>query len=337
MRYGYACINMALSYPQKYGGKERGVQPITTNRTMIRRTYDEKGTDYVSELTLQNVKDLNEIIKWNILNGYDFFRLSSGMAPWKTEYEWSDLKDIDQIKQWFHSAGTMATTHNIRLTSHPGPFNVLVSPHDHDVENCIKDLTIHGDEFDMMGLSRTPYNKINIHIGGAYGDKTSAMKRFCENFHLLPDSVKSRLTVENDDKASMYSVKDLYDGVYKVIGIPIVFDYHHHRFCTGGQSEEEALKLAASTWASDIKPVVHVSESKALEYNDDKIRPQAHSDYVLNPINTYGQEQDVMLECKKKELALLKYREILLERSEVNEESRDCRIGGNPHCASVYN
>ena len=101
MRYGYACINMALSYPQKYGGKERGVQPITTNRTMIRRTYDEKGTDYVSELTLQNVKDLNEIIKWNILNGYDFFRLSSGMAPWKTEYEWSDLKDIDQSKLGF--------------------------------------------------------------------------------------------------------------------------------------------------------------------------------------------------------------------------------------------
>ena len=60
MRIGYACINMELSYPQKYGGKERGVQPITTNRTMIRRTYDEKGTDYVSELTLQNVKDLNQ-------------------------------------------------------------------------------------------------------------------------------------------------------------------------------------------------------------------------------------------------------------------------------------
>ena len=54
------------------------------------------------------------------------------------------------------------------------------------------------------------------------------MKRFCENFNRLPDSVKTRLTVENDDKASMYSVVDLYEGVYKVIGIPIVFDYHHH-------------------------------------------------------------------------------------------------------------
>ena len=145
MRYGYACINMELSYPQKYGGKDKGVQPITTGRTMIKKTFESKGVDYASELTLQNVKDLNQIISWNVLNDYDFYRMSSGLAPWKTEYEWSDLKDIDQIKQWFHSAGVIADTHNIRLTSHPGPFNVLVSPHDHVVENCIKDLTIHGD------------------------------------------------------------------------------------------------------------------------------------------------------------------------------------------------
>ena len=209
MRLGYACINMELSYPQKYGGKERGVQPITTNRTMIRRTYDEKGTDYVSELTLQNVKDLNQIIGWNVLNNHNFFRISSGMAPWKSEYEWDDLKDIDSIRQWFHSAGTMAKTHDVRLTSHPGPFNVLVSPKEEVVDNCIKDLTIHGDEFDMMGLSRTPYNKINIHLGGAYGDKEASMKRFVKNFPRLPESVSSRLTLENDDKASMYSVKDL--------------------------------------------------------------------------------------------------------------------------------
>ena len=89
-----------------------------------------------------------------------------------------------------------------------------------------------------------------------------------------PNSVKSRLTVENDDKATMYSVKDLYEGVYKVIGIPIVFDYHHHRFCTGDLSEQEALEMAISTWG-DIKPVVHYSESRNIEQEDDKIRPQA--------------------------------------------------------------
>ena len=110
---------------------------------------------------------------------------------------------------YLHSAGLKAKTHKIRITSHPGPFNVLTSPHRLVVDNCIKDLSTHGEIFDLMGLSRTPYNKINIHIGGAYGDKISAMDRFCKNFERLPQSVQTRLTVENDDKSSMYSVKDL--------------------------------------------------------------------------------------------------------------------------------
>ena len=309
MSIGYACINMQLSYPQKYGGKEKGVEPITTGRSMIKRTFQTKGLDYASQLTLKNVKDLNGIISWNVLNGYDFYRMSSGLAPWKTEYDWEDLKDIDSIRRWFHSAGTMAKTHNVRLTSHPGPYNVLVSPKEEVVENCIKDLTIHGDEFDMMGLSRTPYNKINIHLGGAYGDKKASMKRFVKNFPRLPESVRSRLTLENDDKASMYSVKDLYYGIYKKIGIPIVFDYHHHQFCTGGMSEQEALEMALSTWG-DIKPVTHYSESRRDEQKDETIRVQAHSDYVYDKIEMYGNDFDIMVEAKAKELAVDKYKEL---------------------------
>ena len=308
-KIGYACISMQLSYPTKYGNKPRGTQPITTNRSMIRRTFDEKGVDYASELCLQNVKDLHQLIQWNIVNIYDFYRLSSDMAPWKTEYEWDDLKDIDEIKKWFHSAGTMAKTHGVRLTAHPGPFNVLVSPNEQVVENTIKDLTIHGDEFDMMGLSRTPYNKLNIHCNGVYGDKLSAMDRFCKNFERLPESVQTRLTVENDDKASMYSVKDLM-YIHERIGIPIVFDYHHHKFCTGDLSEREALELAISTWPDDIVPVVHYSESRSKEQLDESIRPQAHSDYVIDYIDTYGHNVDIMVEAKHKELAVNKYKEL---------------------------
>ena len=308
-KIGYACISMQLSYPTKYGNKPRGTQPITTNRSMIRRTFDEKGVDYASELCLQNVKDLHQLIQWNIVNGYDFYRLSSDMAPWKTEYEWDDLKDIDEIKKWFHSAGTMAKTHGVRLTAHPGPFNVLVSPNEQVVENTIKDLTIHGDEFDMMGLSRTPYNKLNIHCNGVYGDKLSAMDRFCKNFERLPESVQTRLTVENDDKASMYSVKDLM-YIHERNGIPIVFDYHHHKFCTGDLSEREALELAISTWPDDIVPVVHYSESRSKEQLDESIRPQAHSDYVIDYIDTYGHNVDIMVEAKHKELAVNKYKEL---------------------------
>ena len=299
-RMGYACINMQLSKQ-----KPR----IYTGRSMIKRTFESKGINYASQLGLDNCKDLLEIIKWNNENGFNFFRITSNLFPWCSEYDLKDMPDYNEICDILSEAGRYAIDNDIRITSHPGPFNVLTSPHPHVVDNCIKDLSIHGEVFDLMNLSRTPYNKINIHIGGAYGDKVSAMERFCENFHRLPESVKTRLTVENDDKATMYSVKDLYEGVYCKIGIPIVFDYHHHRFCTGGLTEEDALEVAISTW-NNIVPVVHYSESRNIEQEDDKIRPQAHSDYVYDYINTYGNRVDIMVEAKHKELAVLKYKEI---------------------------
>ena len=300
-RMGYACINMQLSSQKP---------KIYTGRSMIKRTFKDKGIKYASELGLQNTKDLFEIIKWNKENGFDFFRITSNLFPWCSEYKLEDMPDHWEIAGILGEIGKYVDEHKMRLTSHPGPFNVLTSPHEHVVENCINDLSTHGEVFDMMGVSRTPYNKINIHIGGAYGDKVSAMERFCKNFNRLPNSVKSRLTVENDDKATMYSVKDLYEGVYCKIGIPIVFDYHHHRFCTGGLSEEDALEVAISTWPTDIVPVVHYSESRNIEQEDDKIKPQAHSDYVYDYIDTYGNEVDIMVEAKAKELAVLKYKEI---------------------------
>ena len=297
---GYACINMQLS-----NSKPR----IYTGRSMIKRTFTNKGIEYASQLGLDNCKDLFKIIQWNNENGFKFFRITSNLFPWSSEYKLSDMPDYTEICNILSDVGKYVSNNGMRITSHPGPFNVLTSPHPHVVDNCIVDLSIHGEVFDLMGLSRTPYNKINIHIGGVYGDKVSAMERFCTNFHRLPDSVKSRLTVENDDKATMYSVQDLYDGVYKVIGIPIVFDYHHHRFNTGNLSEQQALELAISTW-DDIVPVVHYSESRNIEQEDDKIRPQAHSDYVYDYIDTYGNEVDIMVEAKAKELAVLKYKEI---------------------------
>ena len=298
---GYACINMKLSSQKP---------KIYTGRSMIKRTFKAKGIEYASQLGLDNCKDLFTIIKWNHDNGFDFFRITSNLFPWSSEYELKDMPDYKEICNVLSDVGKYVNNNGMRITSHPGPFNVLTSPHPHVVTNCIKDLSVHGEVFDLMDLTRTPYNKINIHIGGAYGDKPSAMKRFCTNFHRLPNSVKSRLTVENDDKASMYSVKDLYDNVYKVIGIPIVFDYHHHKFCTGDLSEQEALELAMSSWPTDIVPVVHYSESRSKEYEDPKIRPQAHSDYVLDYIDTYGNEVDIMVEAKAKELAVLRYKEL---------------------------
>ena len=291
---GYACINMTI-------GKKVG-----TNRSMVKRTFQLKGLDYVSELALLNAKDIIKILEWNRMNGIKFFRLSSAIVPWGDNIDLTQLKDYKDIKSELKKAGDFAKFHNIRITSHPGPFVVLTSPKENVVEAAIKDLELHGKIFDMMGLSKTPYNKINIHCNGVYGDKISAMDRFCKNFKRLSKSVQSRLTVENDDKASMYSVCDLM-YIHERIKIPIVFDYHHYQFCKGVLSEDEALELAVSTWPIGITPVVHYSESKALHENDSKVKPQAHSDYIKQLPNTYGINVDIMVEAKAKELAILPF------------------------------
>ena len=116
MNLGYACINMTI-------GKS-----ITTNRTMIKRTYQQKGLDYVSELALLNAKDIIKILEWNRLNGIKFFRLSSSIIPWGDGLDLTQLKDYKEIKWELKKAGLFAKFHNMRITSHPGPFVVLTSP-----------------------------------------------------------------------------------------------------------------------------------------------------------------------------------------------------------------
>lgn len=296
MNLGYACINTAL--------KANG---IFTNRTMRRKTFDSKGLDYVSELSLQNVKDLETHIHWNNEHGIKLFRLSSQIFPWMEEYEWSDLKDWDEISSRMLDIGKLATESGQRLTMHPGPFHCLASPNPKVVERTIKGLDKHAEQFDMMGFEPSNYNKINIHVGGAYGDKKAALERFCKNFELLGDSTKKRLVIENDDSPNEFSVKDLFDGIYQVIGIPITFDYFHHKFNTGDMTEEEALKMAAITWPEGITQCCHYSESRRKEKLDESIRPQAHSDIIYDKINTYGLEPDIVIEAKLKEQAIFNY------------------------------
>lgn len=302
MALGYACINMTLdSLPKN--------SRITTNRSMIKKTYASKGYQYASQLALANCQDLFKIIRWNEQQGVKFFRVSSDIFPWASEYKISSLPDYQEIRKTLEVAGSYAKSVGQRLTCHPGPFNKLPSSDPTVIKNTSRDLEIHGEVFDLLGLPQTPFAKINIHVGAAYDDKKEACKNFIKNFNNLSPSVKSRLTVENDDKASLYSTRDLHNLIYQEIGIPIVFDYHHHNFCTGDQSEQEALELAISTW-NGITPVVHYSESRSLEQGDSTIKPQAHSDYVYKYINTYGHNVDIMIEAKEKELALFKYHKL---------------------------
>lgn len=294
---GYACINMTLSKKK-----------ILTGRAMRAATLQAKGLAHASDLALQNCKDLETILKWNLDNDIYFFRMGSDILPWGNKVNVFEYPDIDEIRAVLARCGKFATDHGIRITTHPGPFNLLASPKEDVVVNTIKDLEMHALIFDFMGLSRTPYNKINIHVGATYGDKLTAADTWCRNFLRLSEGVRARLTVENDDKANMYSVADLYELIHCKTNVPIVFDYHHHTFNTGDMSEYDALRLAISTWPAGIRPVVHYSESKSLHESNSSINPRAHSDYIDNFIDTYDLDIDIMVEAKAKELAVLRYR-----------------------------
>lgn len=305
-RLGYACINMTLGGPDV-----RKSDKVFTNRSCVLRTArsfetPEQRNAYFGDLLLANARDLLTILRWNEANGIRLFRLSSEIAPFMTHAEVGySLDDLDpSVSEALAECGRFVAEHGHRLSSHPGPFNVLASPDARVVDNTIRELDAQAALFDAIGLPRDHNAKINIHVGGAYGEPTAALDRWCTNFERLSESARARLTVENDDRANLYSTRDLYDHVYLRTGVPIVFDYHHHQFCTGGDTEAEALALAVSTWPEGIVPTVHYSESREIHEGGGNPTP-AHS-FLINDIpDTHGHEIDVMVEAKGKELAIL--------------------------------
>jgi len=295
---GYCCINLNLR-PKR----------VSVNNSCIRRTYDEKGLEHVSQLALLNARNLVEIIKWNDQNGFKVYRMSSDMFPWMSEYEIKDLPDYRKISTLLRGAGNLALKYGQRLSFHPGPFNVLGSPNPTLVRKTIKELNQHAEIMDLMGLPQSHLYPINIHCNGVYNSKIDTLSRWASNYLLLSDSAQSRLVVENDDKGSMYSVKDLYDGIFQAVKVPITFDYHHHRFNDGGLSEREAFELAMSTWHHHgIKPLFHYSSCRRT-FENNEAKAQAHADFIYEQINDYGHDVDIEVEAKAKEVAVLRYKE----------------------------
>ena len=279
------------------------------NRTCRKATFEQKGLSYVSSLALQNIRDLIEIIKWNEKNGFKVYRMSSNMFPWMSEYEFTDLPDYKKICTLLRGIGNLSSKYGQRLSFHPGPFNVLGSPNSTLIDKTIKELNQHAEIMDLMGLPQSYMYPTNIHCNGTYGDKEATMQRWCDNWSRLSETAKKRLVVENDDKASMYSVQDLFVGIFSEIKVPITFDFHHHRFNDSGLSEEEAFILAKHTWdVHDVRPLFHYSSCRRT-FEDPKCKVQAHADFIYEKINDYGWSVDIEVEAKAKEVAVLKYKD----------------------------
>ena len=295
VRFGFACINTEL--------REQGI--YTNRRFGSVRHAAEAGLAGLSERALANVSDLERIVHWNADHDIEVFRISSEMFGHVTHpevgYALEDLPDYDAISDILARTGRFAQSVGQRLSFHPGPFNVLGSVRESVVAKTVTELNHHGEVMDLLCQPRDHTAKINIHVGSG---QEGSLERFASNVDLLDESVRSRLTVENDDKASCWSVADLAP-MSRDIDVPVVFDYHHHQFCDGGLSEQAALELALDTWS--VRPCTHYSESAGMEVGNPKYsgsETPAHSVLVAGPVLDYGHDFDCVVEAKGKELAV---------------------------------
>jgi UV DNA damage endonuclease len=293
---GYACMNHTL--------RERD-PPLRCNRDMRKATFAERGLPYASELALQNLDDLGAILAWNADHDVRFYRCTSALVPWNSQFDLADLPDYEAIRATAERCGDLIEREGMRLTFHPDYWCRLASDDADTRANSVEAVEYHADWLDLMGLDRSPYYGITVHVGATYGDKAATAGRLRDAVGTLSPGARARLTVENDDRAGLWSVPELVDALDGT-GVPVLFDYHHHAFTDRGLTYREAFDLAAETWG-DVRPATHYSEPARLHGAD--ARPQAHAEFPARVPAWLRERSDVMVEAGGKERAVVGLRD----------------------------
>lgn len=280
-------------------------QPIrfpTTTATAIGRLKRPEALAKLSRLALENADALLAALRYCADQHIGCFRVNSQILPIKTHpvygYSVTDLPDCDEIVRRFQECGEFASARRLRTCFHPDQFVVLNSPRTDVVEKSVLDLEYQAEVAEWIGA-----DVINIHSGGAYGDKPAALAAFARNLERLSPRVRSRLTVENDDKT--YTPADLLP-LCQAHGIPLVYDVHHHRCNPDGLSVDRATKLAVATW--NREPMFHLS-SPLEGWSGPK--PERHHDFIQVadfPACWRRRKITVEVEAKGKEIAVARLR-----------------------------
>lgn len=259
-----------------------------------------------------------------------FYRMVSSLVPYATHAGLPQFRgQVEACAQRLAEIGARAGEQGIRLTSHPSQYVVLNSGEERVVEAAIRDLELHGELFEALGLGRG--SVVVLHVGSAAGGRQAGIDRFLAGVERLSERARSRLVVENDDR--VFALTDALE-VSRAAGVPVVWDIlHHHCHDPAEIPDRDALELALATWPAGVVPKIHYSSPKtAVEERAKKVGrrverslvlPQlrAHAD-LIDPIGfehflretARGHSFDVMLEAKAKDLALLRLREQLAER-----------------------
>ena len=286
-KIGYACINTSIS--------------ATTNRTC---RLDRCSENRLRELIFANLEGLLQVINWNIDHNIYLYRISSAIIPFAS-HRINTIKWWENYKNKLDEIGKLVKESRSRVSMHPGQYVNINSPNPEIVKSSIKELEWHAKFLDTLGLDST--HRLILHVGGVYGNKTEAMQRFISTYNDLPDNIKKRLSLENDDKS--YTVWDVLN-ISTITGIPIVFDILHHNINNVGQEKdndiENILKLCFLTWNKETgRPKIHFSTQK----KDAKPGSHAESINMNDFVEFYNKfkylDFDIMFETKDKEKSVL--------------------------------
>ncbi|KAL8968046.1 MAG: hypothetical protein Q9183_002651 [Haloplaca sp. 2 TL-2023] len=266
-----------------------------------------RGQEFVEQLCLANVRDITKMLKWNDRYGIKFMRLSSEMFPFASHEEYG-YKLAPFAAEALAEVGKVAAELGHRLTTHPGQFTQLGSPRKSVIDNALRDLDYHAE---LLSLLKMPPQQdrdavMILHLGGVFGDKEATLDRFRKNYLALPQGVKDRLVLENDDVS--WSVHDLLP-VCEELNIPMVLDYHHHNIIFDSDKIREGTKdivdlypRILATWKrKSITPKMHYSEPTPEAITGRQRRKHNPRVATLPPC---PQDMDLMIEAKDKEQAV---------------------------------
>jgi UV DNA damage endonuclease len=299
MRIGYPCINRTID--------------CTANSTFRLKSYSETR---LKDSIKNNLSCLRKILQFNLEHRLLFFRISSDLVPFAShpiiKFNWQTYFQED-----FEEIGAFIIKNRMRISMHPDQFTLINSIKEEIFERSKKELIYHAEILDLMELDKSA--KIQIHVGGAYGDKQKSIERFIERFDELDDSVVQRLVIENDDK--LYDLNDCLK-INAEIHIPILFDNFHNKLHNSATpTKHESFKLAMKTWneKTDGIPMVDYSSKK------DNGSPRQHAetinieDFDLFLKQTMPFDFDVMLEIKDKEKSAIKAVELAIRDERVKK------------------
>ncbi|MFD1468737.1 UV DNA damage repair endonuclease UvsE [Hymenobacter caeli] len=292
MKIGYPCVNEAMDCS-------------AANTFRLASYSDERLVAAVAA----NLACLRRLLEWNVAQGLLFFRMGSGIVPFGSHpvntFPWQT-----RFGSEFRALGQYIKAHGLRVSFHPDQFVVLNSPDAHIVRRSVEELVYQGSMLDLMELDGTA--KLQIHVGGLYGDRELALSRFAAVYATLPAAVRARVVVENDDR--LFSLRDCL-ALHQQTGVPILFDNFHHECLNHGEPMADALRLAAATWhpTADGVPMMDYSSQAPAERKGKHTVSLAEELFRGFLAELHGLDFDLMLEIKDKEASALRALAILRE------------------------